>query len=72
MILIRRPLISVKMGSFEFEDASEALGFAKRAFPMLAGQGLEARLWGRKAHRRVRSLANDAASYFCLRKQSSH
>jgi hypothetical protein len=39
---------------------------------MLAGQGLEARLWGRKAHRRVRSLANDAASYFCLRKQSSH
>jgi hypothetical protein len=43
--LLYRLHVPGALGAVEFQAASEALGFAKIAFPMLAGQGLEARVW---------------------------
>jgi hypothetical protein len=43
--LLYRLQVPGAFGPIEFEDASEALGFAKVTFPMLAGLGLEARVW---------------------------
>jgi hypothetical protein len=43
--LLYRLQVPGAFGPVEFHDASEALGFAKIAFPMLAGLGLEARVW---------------------------
>jgi hypothetical protein len=43
--LLYRLQVPGAVGPIEFQVASEALSFAKRAFPMLAGQGLKARVW---------------------------
>jgi hypothetical protein len=43
--LLYRLQVPGAFGPVEFHDASEALGFARTAFPMLAGLGLEARVW---------------------------
>jgi hypothetical protein len=43
--LLYRLQVPGAFGPIEFGAASEALSFAKMAFPMLAGQGLRARVW---------------------------
>jgi hypothetical protein len=43
--LVYRLEVPGAFGPIEFQAASQALSFAKVAFPALAGQGLKARVW---------------------------